>query len=321
MFAIRSTNFYICFKDNIIIYVICFKDSIIILCDQTLYLCGIDIISNLFFPCFLGRDLLLTYLFDPQKLPSRSADVKDQKVEPTELPQDELLKSGNWSGLGTVHGSSGCRQVIRSRGGARPRKRSQKKIHGSRSESGRRSIKINKTSTRVLMKQGEGTYGQGKGQEQGTYEQGLGHGRGPRTVRRRRESKTVEEMQHGHFGDHGSLGIRESPRNTDEEEWVGEKIGKMQDEGADNSNSTEESESDDNADPTRYGDRRWEPEFNVASHRSTWDTMEMSDEDADGVDINVYEEDDDNLEEDVDMNDGLVGNNGESSETSGDYSD
>lgn len=168
------------------------------------------------------------------------------------------------------------------------------------------------------MKRGEGTYGQGKGQEQGTYEQGLGHGRGPRTVRRRRESKT-----HGHFGDDSSLGIRESPRNTDEEEWIGEEIGKMQDEDADNSNSTEESESDDNADPPRYGDRRWEPEFNVASHRS-WDMMEMemSDEDADGVDINVYEEEeDDNLEEDVDMNDGLVGNNGESSETSGDYSD
>lgn len=269
--------------------------------------------------CCLGRNLCLTCLFNPQKLESQSTYVRDPKVELTELPNEELLKSRNVAALGTVPGSLG-KQVIHTRGGARPRKKSQKKIQGSKSETGKRSIKANNTRV-VMKKQGVSTFGQAKGQEQVMYEQGQGHGhgRGPRTVRKRRENKTVEDMSHGNFGERGNIGVRESQRNFNDQEWAAD-FGKMQNEKTFNNNSTESSESDDNADPARYGNHRWDPSFKVAPHSSTWDAVDSSsDEDADGVDMNVYDEDEDNM--DVDRNDGLVGNNGESSGTSGDYSD
>lgn len=230
--------------------------------------------------------------------------MKDvRKVDPTELPEDELAKSGELVGLGTIRGSSRCRRVMRNHCGARPSGRSYKKNNGSRSKSAMQSIKVKKTPTRVFMQQGERT---------------RGHGHGPGTVRRRRKNKAVEEMLLGHYDGH--LGIRESSRNS-AGEWVGKEIGKMQDEDTDNSNSSAESESDNGgADATRYEDQRREPSFTVASNRSTWDMMEMSDEDADIQDINGSENND-NLEEDVNMNDGPVGSSDESLDTSGDYSD
>lgn len=251
------------------------------------------------------------------KLSSRSAFLKDvRKAESTQVPQ-----------------ASSGKQVIRGRGGSRPRGKSQKKVLGSRSGSGKQSIKVKKPLTQILMQQGENMHI--RGHKHGQVE-GQNHKRGPRTVRRRRESNTVEDRLLGNFGVHSSFVIEEPPRNFNEAECVSEEMRSMQNEDPDN-NSTEESDSDDNADTTRYMEQRWEPNYNVASHRSTWDQGEMSDEDAYGLDVNGFVEDDDNMEEDinmnygsvgnnleddVDMNDGSAGNDEESLETSGeDYSD
>ncbi|XP_017227642.1 homeobox-DDT domain protein RLT1 isoform X2 [Daucus carota subsp. sativus] len=252
------------------------------------------------------------------KLSSRSTFLKDvRKAESTQVPQ---------SGSG--------KQVIRGRGGARPRGKSQKKVPGSRSGSGKQSIKVKKPLTQILMQPGENMLVQRHKHGQ-VQEQGQNHKRGPRTVRRRRESRT-EDMVLGNFGGHSSFVIKETPRNFNEREWISEEMRSMQNEHPDN-NTTEESESDDNADTTGYREQRWEPKYNVAAHPSTWDPVEMSDEDAYDA-VNDFVEDDDNMEQDidmnygsvrnnldddVDMNDGLVGNNDEESfETSGeDYSD
>ncbi|XP_074333666.1 homeobox-DDT domain protein RLT1-like isoform X2 [Apium graveolens] len=251
------------------------------------------------------------------KLSSRSAYLKDvRKSESTQVPQ-----------------ASSVKQVIRGRGGSRSRGKSQKKVLGSRSGSGKQSVKMKKPLTQILMQQGEnmGIQGHKYGQVEGQN-----HKRGPRTVRRRRESNTVEDKLLGNFGVHSSFVIKEPPRNFNETEWVSEEMRSMRNEDPDN-DITEESDSDDNADTTRYMEQRWEPNYNVVSHQSTWDQGEMSEEDAYGLEVNGFVEDDDNMEEDitmnygsvgnnlehdVDMNDGSAGNDEESLETSGeDYSD
>lgn len=234
--------------------------------------------------------MLLSWLYDSQKLSSRSAYLKDvRKTESTQVPQ-----------------ASSGKQVVRGRGGARPRGKSQKKVLGSRSLSGKQSIKVKKPLTQILMKQGENMHVQRHKHGQ-VQVQGQNHKRGPRTVRRRRESRTVDDMLLGNFGSRSSFVIKKTPRNFSEAEWVSEEMRSIQHEDPDNK-STEESESEDNADRTGYSERRWEADYNVASHRSPWDRVEMSDEDAYGLDVNGFVEDDDNMEEDIDMNYGSVGN-------------
>lgn len=243
--------------------------------------------------------------FEP---PTKYASMKDvQHVELTGVHQRE-----NKANSGAMRGISACRQVISSRGGALPRGRVQKKIHKSRSKSARRSKKVKKTSAPGLMQQGKKTHYQ---------RQGHGYSHGPRTIRKRRETMDVEEMQLGHFADLqegrtlDGIGISPLP-NKSIEKWV-EDSGKIQDAGAGNCDSTEASESDDSADATRYRHLKVEPSFGAASDRSTRDMVETSDDDIN--DVQDYE--DDNNIDNVIMNDGSHGNNVESLETSGDYSD
>lgn len=233
--------------------------------------------------------------------------MKDvQHVELTGVHQRE-----NKAGSGVMRGISACRQVISSRGGVQPRGRVQKKIHKSKSKSVRRSNKVKKTSAVGLMQQEKKTHYQ---------RQGLGYSHGPRTIRKRRETMDVEEMQLVRFADLQESrtldGIGISPSNQTNEKWV-EDSGKIQDAGAGNCDSTEASESDDSADATRYRHLKVEPSFGAASDRSTRDMVETSDDDVN--DIHDYE--DDNNIDDVVMNEGSHGNNVESLETSGDYSD
>ncbi|XP_017222566.1 homeobox-DDT domain protein RLT1 isoform X2 [Daucus carota subsp. sativus] len=244
------------------------------------------------------------------ELPTKFANMKDvQHVELTGVHQRE-----NKASSGAMRGISACRQAISSRGGAQPRGRVQKKIHKSRSKPVRRSNKVKKTMAPGFMQQEKKAYYQ---------KQGHGYNHGPRTVRKRRETMDVEEMQLGHFvelQEHRSLdgiGISHSPNNANMK-WV-EESGKLQDAGTGNCDSTEASESDEGADATRYRHLHVEPSFGAPSDRSARDMVETSDDDAEIDDVHDYE--DDNNIDDVIMNDGPHGNNVESLETSGDYSD
>lgn len=224
----------------------------------------------------------------------------------------------NKASSGAMRGISACRQIISSRGGGQPRGRVQKKIHKSRSKSVRRGNKVKKTLAPGFMQQGKKTQYQGQGHV---------YSHGPRTVRKRRETIDVEEMQMGHFAELqerrtlDGIGISHSHShspNKANDKWV-EETGKIQDAGAVNCNSMEAIESDDSADATRYRHLKVEPQFGAASDRSTRDMVETSDDDADVNDVHDYE-DDNNIDDEI-MNDGSHGNNVESLETSGDYSD
>ncbi|KAM3362256.1 homeobox-DDT domain protein RLT1 isoform X2 [Capsicum galapagoense] len=192
-----------------------------------------------------------------------------QKVEPTEIDHDGPLREENWDYLSNLPSSSRSRQVVRGRGGGRPRKL-QKGTASKLSESGRAVVRPTETLTQVLIKQGE-THGQR-------------HVRGRRTVRKRRiENKIVEETQPDYFGDGSSrLSLVVSPRKLVREEFD------MNVEGIeatnDNSMSMEAAESDDSAPENTY-------EFNRS------DLMEMSDEDqvvyaGDGIEDDEEEEED-----------------------------
>ncbi|XP_055805776.1 homeobox-DDT domain protein RLT1 [Solanum dulcamara] len=199
------------------------------------------------------------------------ASLKDpQKVEPTEMDHDGPMREENWDYLSILPSSSRSRQVVRGRGGGRPRGRLQKGTTSKPPESGRAVVRPSETLTQVLIKQGE-THGQR-------------HVRGRRTVRKRRiEKKIVEETRPDYLGDRSSrLSLVVSPRKHVTEEFD------MNMEGieATNDNSMEAAESDDSAPENTY-------EFNRS------DLMDMSDEDqvfsaGDGIeDDNDDDEDDD----------------------------
>ncbi|KVH89511.1 DDT domain-containing protein [Cynara cardunculus var. scolymus] len=139
------------------------------------------------------------------------------------------------------------------------------------------------------------------------------HGRGRRTVRRRRIEKTVEEEE-------------EPIRNFIDEEWVQEPVDKME---TGNTNfriseedEEEESESEDEGEEQRVGFEMANEEssgFGVANNESRWASMEMSEEEG----FEVVEEDDEMMNDDyVDGNDGRNFKVEDSdSFGSGDYSD
>ncbi|CAK9181860.1 unnamed protein product [Ilex paraguariensis] len=251
-----------------------------------------------------------------EKLPSTHMYLKNvRKVEPTDLDHGEHIEEEKWNGLGSIPGSSRCRQVVRGRGGGRTRGRWKKRVAGSTLESGRQSVRDNKTLSQVLMQQVQRTGGQR-------------HGRGRRTVRRRRTEKVIEETQGGHLVDdkRSPNSAEESPRNSGGQEWIGEEIEQVQIE--DDGNSTEESDSSDNNNAINYKFVNWGPGLDVASNRSTRDLMETSDEHTDGSEEeNDYEEEDGNLAQDIDMdyvsNQAGDGNDDEGTDSagSGDYSD
>ncbi|CAN4084106.1 unnamed protein product [Withania somnifera] len=205
------------------------------------------------------------------------ASLKDpQKVEPTEMDHDGPLREENWGYLRNLPSSSRSKQVVRGRGGGRPRGKLQKGTASKLPESGRAVVRPSETLTQVLIKQGE-THGQR-------------HVRGRRTVRKRRiEKKVVAEGQSTYLGDRSSrLSLVVSPRKHVREEFD------MNIQGIeaaiDNSNSMEGAESDDSA-----------PENTHEFTRS--DLMEMSDEDrgvSTGEGFEDDDEDDDNEEPDND---------------------
>ncbi|WMV15971.1 hypothetical protein MTR67_009356 [Solanum verrucosum] len=200
------------------------------------------------------------------------ASLKDlQKVEPTVMDHG-LMREENWDYLSNLPSSSRSRQVVRGRGGGRPRGKLQKGTSSKPPESGRAVVRPSETLTQVLIKQGE-THGQR-------------HVRGRRTVRKRRiEKKIVEEAQPDYLGDRSSrLSPVVSPIKHVTEEFD------MNMEGIeatnDNSISMEAAESDDSAPENTY-------DFNRS------DLMDMSDEDQvvsadDGIEDDNDDEDDDN---------------------------
>ncbi|XP_027159398.1 homeobox-DDT domain protein RLT1 isoform X1 [Coffea eugenioides] len=249
------------------------------------------------------------------KVPSKYSNTGDtQKVPTTDSKRDkQQLKEETWDYTGNASGSSDHKQVIRGRGSGRPRGRWPKGFAGSVSESGRRSLKHGGTLTEVLMRQGERSYGHK-------------HGRGRRTVRKRRtEKKFSEETLPGRLGDRGSIRIVSGlPRHTAGAERV---VNKNVGETEDNSNSTDDGvDSDDNAAETRYDFGKWDAGFTVAPHRNS-EVMEMSDEEGDdSEDDNGGDEDG---EGDIGINDydsdrqgdDNVDDEGSDSLVSGDYSD
>lgn len=74
-----------------------------------------------------------------------------QKVEPTEIDHDGPLREENWDYLSNLPSSSRSRQVVRGRGGGRPRKL-QKGTASKLSESGRAVVRPTEMLTQVLSK-------------------------------------------------------------------------------------------------------------------------------------------------------------------------
>ncbi|KAK4711137.1 hypothetical protein R3W88_005650 [Solanum pinnatisectum] len=205
------------------------------------------------------------------------ASLKDlQKVEPTVMDHG-LMREENWDYLSNLPSSSRSRQVVRGRGGGRPRGKLQKGTTSKPPESGRAVVRLTETLTQVLIKQGE-THGQR-------------HVRGRRTVRKRRIEKKIVEAQPDYLGDRSSrLSLVVSPRKHVTEEFD------MNMEGIeatnDNSISMEAAESDDSAPENTY-------DFNRS------DLMDMSDEDqvvsaGDGIEDDNDDEDDDNDNDNTD---------------------
>ncbi|KAL3643462.1 hypothetical protein CASFOL_014277 [Castilleja foliolosa] len=255
----------------------------------------------------------------------RYGQIKDTlKADSMGLDGHRYIKEDNLDHLRDTPGSSGYKQVVRGRGG-RPRGKSQK---GGPTGSVPRSVK-----------QGSITK-QGATLAQILHQQGPGqkHGRGRRTIRRRRTEKAVDETLQGYLNEKASF---RSNIILEEDEVPGNNNGgdfsrgrrNVAVENDDSSNSMEGDDLDDNdvnEDLSRY--EKWGGlGYGVVSNRGN-EMMEMSEEEED--DDNGYDDeggrnfvgnigfvnDDD---EELDRDDG-VGNNryeGSESEESDDYSD
>ncbi|KAI3456227.1 hypothetical protein Pfo_012890 [Paulownia fortunei] len=253
------------------------------------------------------------------KFALRYGYTKDiQKAETMGFDRHGCIKEENLDNLRDTPGSSGYRQMVRGRGGGRPRGRSQKGVMGSISQSGRRSTKQGETLTQILLQQGVRTPGQK-------------HGRGRRTLRRRRtEKKVVAETLRDYLNDKGNFrNVVEEPRNSGREEVGNFSTRNIVVENNQSSNSMEAGDSDDNANENLYHYEKWgAATYDVISNRSN-EMIEMSEEDADEIDDgNGYDEEDgENLDGDVEFNDDDSdrdeGNRDEGLESldSGDYSD
>ncbi|KAL3519817.1 hypothetical protein ACH5RR_017966 [Cinchona calisaya] len=223
------------------------------------------------------------------KLPSKYAHTgQTQKIPTMESKRDkQQLKEETWDYTGNAPGSSDYKQIIRGRGIGRPHGRWAKGVAGSISESGRRNVKHGGTLTEVLMHQEEISYGHK-------------HGRGRRTLRKRRtEKKLAEETLPGRLADKGSIRIvkRLPIHSGGAEEVATTNIRGIED----NSNSTDDDDddgvdSDDNAPETTYDFAKWDTGFTVAPHRTNNNMMEKSDDEGDdSEDGNGGDEDVENL--------------------------
>ncbi|XP_047970225.1 homeobox-DDT domain protein RLT1-like isoform X2 [Salvia hispanica] len=221
----------------------------------------------------------------------------------------------NWDHLRGIPGSSGYRQVARSKGG-RPRGKSQKGVTNS-APSGKRSMKQGDTLTQFLLQQGMS----GPGQKQ----------RGPRTVRRRRpEKKVVAESKLDDSYDKDTfMNAIEEPESFGKEEDARDFSARMNEGENDDSSNNIDGDSDDNVDNESYHYRKWgATTYNTISHRST-ELAAMSEDEADETDDeHGYEEDGENVGEGVQFNDEYSDQDGEGNQddgseslASGDYSD
>ncbi|KAI4296809.1 hypothetical protein L6164_036732 [Bauhinia variegata] len=235
------------------------------------------------------------------KLPSRFAPLKsNREVEPALLDRDEFIKDKS-VGTKIVRGSSNKRgrgSQDQGRG-----KKSSRRMSNTKQSTSKRNTKVNQNLSEGLKHQVRGTRGPA-----GT--------RGRRTVRKRRvEKRAVEDLLLGHTAATPSSRMsRESLRSL-EEEWDGERESNMHMEGADNSNSAEEVESDDNGQAVEYDDQgNWEVGFNGASNRWSGELVGVSEDIDASEDDNVMEEveDDDSEAEDVvsEGSDGIAANRG-----------
>ncbi|KAL0442727.1 UNVERIFIED_CONTAM: hypothetical protein Slati_1995400 [Sesamum latifolium] len=189
---------------------------------------------------------------------------------------------------------------------------------GSVSQSSRRVMKQGETLSQILLQQGVRTPGQK-------------HGRGRRTLRRRRtEKKVVVETPQDYLDDRDTFkDVEEEPRNSGREEVENFRTRRIV-ENDDSSNSMEAGDSDDNANEDMYHYEKWDgASYGAIANRSN-EMMEMSEEDADEIEEeNGYDEEDgQNLEGDMEVNEddsdrdvGGMRDEASDSSDSGDYSD
>lgn len=221
-----------------------------------------------------------------QKFTLKYAYTKDvHKAETLDFDRHGAVKEENWD-QGTP-GSSGYRQVVRNKGG-RPRGKSQKGSKSAISQSGKRVLKKGETLAEILLQQG------GQGQK---------HGRGRRTVRRRRIEKVPEETLKDYLDDRTAFkNVAEKPKSSIQEELVNSGFKNVLD-----NDDISNSDSDDNngEEENVYEYQKWESSnYHEPPGRSN-EMAEMSEEEeVDEMEEEVgYDEDGENLEGNVEMND------------------
>lgn len=164
--------------------------------------------------------------------------------------------------------------------------------------------------------------------QQGIRTKGERHGRGRRTLRRRRtEQKAIAETLRDFLDDRGtSKKVVEGPRNSGRQELANFSTRNIVVEHDESSESMEAGDSDDNANENLYELEKWGAATYDASPNRSNEMMEMTEEDADIE--NGYDEDRENLEGDMEINDHDSDRDGEGnrdkgseSNVSGDYSD
>ncbi|KAG8385512.1 hypothetical protein BUALT_Bualt03G0053000 [Buddleja alternifolia] len=224
------------------------------------------------------------------KFAPRCAYTKDiHKAETLEFDKHGSIKEENWDHPRDTLGTSGYRQVVRGRGGGRPRGRSQKVPPSSK-----RSMKQGETLTQILQQQGVRTPGQG-------------HGRGRRTLRKRRtEKKVVSETLQDYINEKGTFqSAMVKPRNPGRQELVNfSSRNVIVENNHSSSSSMEGGDSDDNGDERLYRYENWEAAtYDDVGNRSN-EMMEMSEEEADEIEEgNGYDDDGENFEGDMEIND------------------
>ncbi|KAK4485260.1 hypothetical protein RD792_007892 [Penstemon davidsonii] len=227
------------------------------------------------------------------KVTLKYAYTKDiHKSETMEFDRYGSIKEENWDHLRDSPGISGYKQVARGRGG-RPRGKSQKGVRGSISQSSRQNTKQEESLAQILLQQ-QGVRTQG----------GQKHGRGRRTLRRRRTEKNVVTETLPNYLDYMGTSknvVEKKPVNSGREELINSSNRNIVAEHDDTSNS----DSDDNANENLYEFKKWgSATYDDIPSRSN-EMMEMSEEDADEIEEeNGYEEEDgENMEGDMEIND------------------
>ncbi|XP_073158296.1 homeobox-DDT domain protein RLT1 [Henckelia pumila] len=242
-----------------------------------------------------------------------------ERTERLEFDKYGLIKEDSRDRLHDTPSSFGYRNV-RTRGGGRQRNKSQRGVRRPTSQSSRRSMKQGGTLN-MLMQQGVKTNGQR-------------HGRGPRTIRRRRtEKKAVAEILQDCLDNESTLKNKaEQPRNSGREE-----LGNFSDknvgiENDDNSIGMEAGDTDDDSNENLYDMARWGTSPYDATPNRSNEMMEMSEEEAEEIENEnekenengYYEEEGENMEINDDDSDRDGDENGDEeseSAVSGDYSD